>query len=203
MNVSVRILGDEPGILQHSGEGALNKRSPANQEKSQLTAKRKKTEADELRILEIETKQSIWVDAAGRPTIPPHVLRATIHGASKLERRGQDVNRGLRMYPTVTFDIGTELNALSLDEIAGRVQHLANVRVGTSRVIRARALFFPWEAQFRVSVPPDVIDPDDLERWIEMAGERIGLGDWRPDKGGMFGMFQVGEFELEPEEDES
>ena len=56
--------------------------------------------------------------------------------------------------------------------------------------MRTRPLFEPpWAAEFRVDYDPDLVDKSLLENWLDIAGRRIGLGDWRPEKSGMYGRF--------------
>ena len=44
----------------------------------------------------------------------------------------------------------------------------------------------PWAAEFRVEYDPELVDKMQLENWLDIAGRRIGLGDWRPEKSGMY-----------------
>ena len=38
---------------------------------------------------------------------------------------------------------------------------------------------------------PEVADLFHIEQWAMIAGSRIGLGDYRPQKGGLFGRFDA------------
>ena len=39
----------------------------------------------------------------------------------------------------------------------------------------------------------ELVDQPQLESWLAIAGRRIGLGDWRPEKSGDYGRFEVEE----------
>ena len=44
---------------------------------------------------------------------------------------------------------------------------------------------------FRYEVDDELVDQTQLETWLDIAGRRIGLGDWRPAKSGHFGRFET------------
>jgi len=70
--------------------------------------------------------------------------------------------------------------------------HESMVRIarGTSD-IRYRAMFRKWSITFEVRYNPNVITQAGIVNLLEAAGFHIGIGDWRPDKDGTFGMFHV------------
>ena len=40
-------------------------------------------------------------------------------------------------------------------------------------------------------VDEELVDKAKLTAWLALGGRRIGLGDWRPEKSGVFGRFDV------------
>ena len=67
------------------------------------------------------------------------------------------------------------------------------VRVGTSRVMRTRPRFPAWAADLAVDYLPSLLNEHDVRRFVVVAGEQVGVGDWRP----RFGRFLVDEAEVE------
>ena len=63
--------------------------------------------------------------------------------------------------------------------------------VQRSRLLRTRAKFDDWQCVFVVGTDPELVDQQQLERWIKIAGTRVGLGDWRPEKSGQYGRFDI------------
>ena len=61
------------------------------------------------------------------------------------------------------------------------------VVVQRSRILRTRAKFDAWGVTFTIEVDPELCDKEQLPNWIDIAGRRIGLGDWRPEKSGHTG----------------
>jgi hypothetical protein len=59
------------------------------------------------------------------------------------------------------------------------------------RVMRHRPRFDKWSAKFQVRVNEAVLGPDVVHKLLTEGGEQIGIGDFRPEKGGPFGTFRV------------
>lgn len=59
------------------------------------------------------------------------------------------------------------------------------------RIMRHRPRLDEWAAIFHLVIHEDVLDPAFLHNLLVEGGQRIGIGDFRPEKGGGFGVFQV------------
>ena len=51
----------------------------------------------------------------------------------------------------------------------------------------------PWSVVGVADVDEELVDKAKLTAWLALGGRRIGLGDWRPEKSGVFGRFDVEE----------
>ena len=66
------------------------------------------------------------------------------------------------------------------------------VRVGMgSTDLRYRHEFSNWRARFTFEIDADMIQEKDLLTLVDRAGFGVGIGDWRPEKGGEYGRFEV------------
>lgn len=63
------------------------------------------------------------------------------------------------------------------------------VRVGAVQVIRTRPVFQNWRFDVPFLLDTEVLDLADLQRVLVIAGQVVGLGDWRPERGGRRGRF--------------
>ena len=64
--------------------------------------------------------------------------------------------------------------------------------VSGKRIPRTRAKFdCPWSVVGVADVDPELVDRVKLTAWLALGGRRIGLRDWRPEKNGRFGRFDV------------
>lgn len=63
------------------------------------------------------------------------------------------------------------------------------------RIMRHRPRFDAWSATFELRVNEKVLAPEVVHQLLTEGGEQIGIGDFRPEKGGPFGTFRVGRWE--------
>jgi hypothetical protein len=59
------------------------------------------------------------------------------------------------------------------------------------RVTKYFPLIPEWEVTGTFAILDNLIDPDTFKRMLKHAGTFIGLGRWRPQKGGLYGRFVV------------
>ena len=57
--------------------------------------------------------------------------------------------------------------------------------------IRYRGQFKKWSATLRIRFNANVLSAEQIVNLFDTAGFSIGVGDWRPQKNGSFGMFHV------------
>ena len=96
---------------------------------------------------------------------------------------------------------GTELYGaftipLELLELECGAPHMREDRVvlgGMSRTssIAYRPEFTPWASTFPIRFNASFITPASLINLLRLAGESVGIGDWRVEKKGSFGQFEV------------
>lgn len=66
------------------------------------------------------------------------------------------------------------------------------VRVGMGTAdIRYRGMFREWSATFSAKYNASAISLEQMVNLFNLGGFACGLGEWRPEKGGQFGMFHV------------
>ena len=195
MLYDIRIDGTVP-IIQHSAAG-VDPLLPISIEIKEITSKRgsNRTVADDERLRHLETIRSLWLDEDNRPTIPQSAIRALIETGAKKLRQGPQVREGLVVVGTdFVYDVDTY--GETLDELARTTQFTVPVVVKSIRLMRTRAKFDPpWSCSFTVDADDELIDRDQLNRWLDIGGRRIELGDWRPQKSGEFGRFTVASIE--------
>ena len=185
------IRGIRP-IIHHSGAG-LDPRTPANLEKAEIVRKRgsNRTESDEARLRELDCLTALWLDGNETPAIPTPALRACIETAARKLKQGPQVREGLIVTGS-KFIYDTGRYGTTLEELGQKAQFTTGVVVQRSRVLRTRAMFdLPWSCEFALDCDDELVDRTQLETWLDIAGRRIGLGDWRPEKSGDYGRFET------------
>ncbi len=63
--------------------------------------------------------------------------------------------------------------------------------VTKGRIMRNRPRLDSWKTTFTLQYDPTLLTAAQLRQVVDDAGSRVGLGDFRPEKKGMFGRFQV------------
>lgn len=61
----------------------------------------------------------------------------------------------------------------------------------TSADIRYRPYFHNWSAEVPIEYDPDLISLEQIVNLLNHAGWKVGIGDWRPEKDGTNGMWEV------------
>jgi hypothetical protein len=59
------------------------------------------------------------------------------------------------------------------------------------RIMRHRPRFDCWSARFTIRVNEELLPPDFIHQLLVEGGQQIGVGDFRPEKGGPFGTFNL------------
>ena len=189
----VTIKGITP-LLMNNGQAGLDNKSPLNMEKAEITKKKTadRTEADIERLEALETEISMWLDRNGSPTIPPTAVRAMIETSARKGKEGPKVREGMLVDRIVAFNYDKKRYGTKIERLAQTTRNKAVVVVQRNRIVRTRAEFdIPWGCVFRLDCDDELIDQSDLETWIKRAGQRVGLGDWRPEKSGEKGRFEL------------
>lgn len=141
---------------------------------------------------EEEAEKSAYWTTKGKKElmIPSEVIYACILNASSFhkinKRSAKSVMAGsIRIEPS-EIRLGT-----SDYEIDTR-----SVVIQRNRVLKSRAKLENWKAKFQIVYDDRTItDSIIIKTIMEEAGRRIGLMDFRPQKAGWFGTFQITKFE--------
>lgn len=183
MELTLRLTGTKP-MLQHNGRLA-NPTDPYVRELKLITSKRKKTEEDLIRIMQIEARGACWETEDGKIGVPAAAVWRTVHESAKMDKLGKSVERALSFTDVVEPLLinGQEWSCDDYLSSSTRIDY-RGVKVGTSRTMRARPLVLNgWQVTHTLELMADVIDPETLVPIIKRSGRLYGIGDWRPNYG--------------------
>jgi hypothetical protein len=62
-------------------------------------------------------------------------------------------------------------------------------RIGSAKVPRCRPIFRDWRFEATGTLDTEILDFADFRAVVIVAGQIIGVGDWRPERGGSYGKF--------------
>lgn len=58
--------------------------------------------------------------------------------------------------------------------------------------VRFRAVFEEWAVELEIDYVASSIDEESLVSLVDAGGQFVGVGDWRPERTGQFGTYQIG-----------
>lgn len=188
-------------ILMHNGRTANPMDSFVRAMKA-TTSKRGKTEDDFEALAKYEFYAGLYTDPAiecnkesgeiviekgAKLCILAHVLDSNIRKGAMKHKEGKAAAAGCLVEGDGQFFYNGNKSAIPDDW--EKFAHICAVKVGSARVMRCRPRFENWSVKFTACLDETVCDKAQLARWMDSAGKLVGIGDWRPEKGGSFGRY--------------
>lgn len=189
--IKLKITGLSP-LLMHS-DRMSNPLDAITKAHKVLTSKRKKTDEDHVAIAKSEWMGSLYHDPKQGLFLPSQNVMSSIRGGAKLNKLGTQFGRAalcLEERLTLATQLPKDLNAAWE---MGQFTDARSVVVQRARLMRYRPRFDQWSTTITIHYAPDVLDKAQIIQAAENAGRLIGIGDFRPEKSGIFGRFQVEE----------
>lgn len=174
--VKYQLIGVVP-LHQHNGRLA-NPLDLWSKRIKEVSGKRVKTDADHEELFRLEWYGSLYLED-GKPCIPGPCVDATLINAAKKSKKGAQAKAGMLCeanFP-ITHDGDEDMEKLWLDE---RFRFQALMRVGTAKVVRTMPSFFPWSVIIAVSYNDSLLNAADIDRFVKIGGEQIGILEGRP-----------------------
>lgn len=134
-------------------------------------------------------KSAYWSEDKKTLIIESRILYASLLNASSFHKIGRRSAKSI-----LAGSIRVEPMEISL----GTNKYEINTRpvvIQRSRVLKSRAKLSKWKASFDIVYNENLIaDPEIVRTVLEEAGQRIGIFDFRPQKGGPYGTFRITSF---------
>lgn len=187
----VEIISDTP-MLIHNGRTA-NPLDDFSKAMKAITSKRKKTEEDLEKLMDIQWEASLyWNDQIGL-YMPVENLLAALLKACKKHKMGPMVG-GFVFTEKLGFPIITKnhdnFEALKADK---ENKFVKAVTIQRSKTLACRPIFNEWKINFDFIVDLSVLIESDVTMILNTMQNRVGLGVWTPShpKPGNFGKFKI------------
>jgi len=183
--MTIELVGETPLIMHKMSE----KSKKMIRDKQQKKAKKVR----EARNPNQEFEDAMYTDGNGGYVFPARAFKAAAVEACR-QADGITMAAARQMF----FIKGTkdaEWVGIESDKPIMR-EDVVTIGQGTTD-LRYRPEFKNWKAVIKVEFLEDVISPEQIVNIFELAGFCSGIGEDRPNKKGhTFGMFHVGEFEV-------
>ncbi len=190
--INVKIHGITE-LLMNSNKG-VNPLHPITRMMKVLTAKRKRTEDDEIELFRLKWLLGLYYDESVGVYVPSQNIEAMIREAAKTLRKGSIAKQisaivvGPVNIPLI-YDGPKDPDSLWNDPN----RKYADIRVGKIKqasVTLCRPRFNTWDLEFTIKYDETKFGHDELVSLLELAGHDIGLCDYR-EKYGHFDVVEV------------
>lgn len=172
--LTLTLIGDSPLISHRWSEKAKKEMLDKQMKKAKTAKVAKDPEADYL--------SSLYIYEGGGYGFPVIAFKAAavdacshVDGVTKVEARG-------------AFHINGELAKIE-GEPEPR-EDMVRIGMGTAD-IRYRGQFREWSTTLNIRYNANVLSAEQIVNLFNTAGFAIGVGEWRPQKDGSYGMFHV------------
>lgn len=183
MFIDIRISGVTPLICNRFTDAAAEAATSGSRSSSANSDKGTPME---------QAEPKLYRDLAGVPCIPqPNLLRCIVDGG-KFHKIGK---------AQVTTAKSSLLYAcLDIEGTTVTIEHVQPWRVDTravripatgGRILAHRPMFDDWALTFTALLDTSLVSAKLFRQIVDDAGQRIGLGDFRPSTKGPFGKFKV------------
>jgi len=191
MIVDIRCRGLSPLLQNRMTENQLEA----------LRTKAKKAKAADIgttRTPREEADHKVYRTQDGRPYIPGENLMACLIGAGtfvRLDQKRQISTAKTTLLPGL-MALLTPIVHLVHPDTGKPAAWEPDVRKGTNphgaiAVAICRPRFDAWAIEFAIDIDTEEIGENAIRELVDKAGRRIGLGDFRPQRKGIFGQFCV------------
>ena len=181
--MKVKLIG-RTSLVMHNGQLA----NPLNEFTKAIAAvskKRGKTEADFLRMSELEFRGGLYpqnVSNGQGPVIPARCARATLINGAKKHKNGTLFKSAVFVVADapVQYDGPRTASELFAD---GRFTFIAPVKVGQSTIMRTRPKFDEWSAVLDIEYDDTDVNKEAIGQALTSGGRLVGALDGRPEYG--------------------
>ena len=184
--LTLKFIG-QSALLLHSDRGANPIHADTVAHKV-LTSKRKKTEEDHKAIAKSEYLLGFY---SKRVEIPGTNIKSAIVEGAKLNKLGSAFNRCLMILADTVPVAHSGPNDPEKMWNTNTCVDCRSVKVGQARLMRYRPRLNDWSLHVEVRFHETMVERAQIVAAASNAGAFIGLGDYRPAKGGPFGRFSV------------
>lgn len=147
----------------------------------------KKTKNRDVRDPQAEMEEACYRTSDGRLGISGMALKSSIVTAA---HRDIGIERTLvRKAMFLRCDDPNKIVPLIADTPTLR-EDMVRVGIGSAD-LRYRPMWSEWAVESEWHIDADLLTTEDVLTLVDRAGFGVGIGEWRPEKGGEFGRFEV------------
>jgi hypothetical protein len=174
------IRGTSPLIMHKWSEKAKGDMRDKQQEGKKTKTREKRVPADEARAATYTTKD-------GHIGIPGMAFKSAVVTAAH-----KDIGIEKTLVRKALFLVTDDPNKVLKIECDEPVVREDTVRVGMGAAdLRYRPEFASWRCLVELEVDSELLQSNDILALVDRAGFGVGVCEWRPEKGGEYGRFEI------------
>lgn len=181
--VQIDVVGTSP--LMVCNEQTADRLNPMAKSIAELTAKRKRSDEEELEMRRRKWLASLYFDEKLGPYLPALMLWRSIQDAARRTKEGMTIERGLFIGNgrlPLQYKGPRDLETMWDD---GRFVDARTAVASGRRIVAVRGIFPDWAVSAEMSVDTNELNVSDLGRFVTLAGKSVGVGTYRK----MFGRY--------------
>lgn len=144
---------------------------------------------------DVEAERGVYYTPTSLIGLPTAAFRSCVVAAAKGRKVGKAFATTLVKGALFPADEWTPLTLPNGDPLEKWTVDTRRAVLGTGKsakgVVRGRPRFEQWAATVRFEFDPDFLHPDLIGDLLEIGGRTVGVGDFRPERSGPFGRFQM------------
>lgn len=176
--IKVEIIGTSP-LLMNSPKAMLEPQEAG------ITNKKKKY------VPKIEAEKVCYRTKNGKLFVPAEAIKGTMINAATGQK---DTVKKMAVRPLVAAGVRISPKEIILNKQEYEIDQ-RTVVIQRNRVVKWRPLIKDWKLSFDINYNDEAIDSPVLHKLLEQAGKWVGILDFRPQKLGEFGMFEISKWE--------
>lgn len=160
----------------------------------EVTKVKTKTIEHHREIARIEFEAGLYMGPEG-PFVPGDMIQKCLVESARMQKDGKKIERGVLVTADripIQYDGPRTVDAL-YNHSSKQFIYRKTVVIAGRRTVRVRPRFPAWSIEVDVAYDERLIEKRALLAVAENAGNYIGIGQRRPNKGGSFGRFTVEE----------
>lgn len=178
---TIPLVGTSPLLINKYADSEMDALSPGSQVSPRL------------KDFSAEFAGKLHLDDQGRPCFPASGLLKSLGAAASGKGwfgSKSKINKKLILGSLMMVD---HLIPLEFEDLTAFRNMVVNKNAGGSAVVSIRPQFWPWSMDVRIEYDSGSISIEQIAQVFWRAGMSIGIGSWRPEKGGTFGRFKIRE----------
>lgn len=188
MLIKIKLVGTSPLLMSNPQTvNPLNKYTKAIAE---IAGKRKKSDADHEELLRRKFVGALYHDEKLGPYLPTRNVKRAIQQGATREKQGKVIESAITL---IDLNAAIDYNgprdpAMLYNEGTSPFVDVRDAGINKSRVMVCRPIFKDWSMTLTLDFDDELLNLENLKRYIAFGGKYAGIGTYRS---GGYGRFEA------------